>query len=83
MDTPPFPPSYIPVRTVVSAFGEAQTDRHTQTHVTYTIHFASYTTHAKCNDLKWQLKYKTKNEVESTPCQEKMPLYFASNFVKH
>jgi len=52
------PPSYIRVRAVVWAYGcgqtDRQTDRHTdrhtdtQTRVT-TIHFASSTTHAKCN----------------------------------
>jgi len=51
------PPSYIRVRAVVWAYGRGQTDRQTYTHshtdtqtrVT-TIHFASSTTHAKCND---------------------------------
>jgi len=47
-------PSYIRVRAVVWAYGrgqtDRQTDRHTQTRVT-TIHFASSTTHAKCNDV--------------------------------
>ena len=38
--------SYIRVRAVVWAYGRGQTD--TQTRVT-TIHFASSTTHAKCN----------------------------------
>ena len=42
------PPSYIRVRAVVWAYGLGQTD--TQTRVT-TIHFASSTTHAKCNYL--------------------------------
>jgi len=44
------PPSYIRVRAVVWAYGRGQTDTQTdtQTHVT-TIHFASSTTHAKCN----------------------------------
>jgi len=41
------PPSYIRVRAVVWAYGRGQTD--TQTLVT-TIHFASSTTHAKCNN---------------------------------
>ena len=45
------PPSYIRVRAVVWAYGRGQTDRHTQTRVT-TIHFASSTTHAKCNKTK-------------------------------
>ena len=40
-------PSYIRDRAVVWAYGRGQTD--TQTRVT-TIHFASSTTHAKCND---------------------------------
>ena len=45
------PPSYIRVRAVVWAYGRGQTDRQTdiQTRVT-TIHFASSTTHAKCNN---------------------------------
>ena len=41
------PPSYIRVHAVVWAYGRRQTD--TQTRVT-TIHFASSTTHAKCNN---------------------------------
>ena len=41
------PPSYIRVRAVVWAYGHGQTD--TQARVT-TIHFASTTTHAKCNE---------------------------------
>jgi len=41
------PPSYIRIRAVVWAYGRGQTD--TQTRVT-TIHFASSTTHAKCNN---------------------------------
>jgi len=40
------PPSYIRVRAVLSTYGRGQTD--TQTRVT-TVHFASCTTHAKCN----------------------------------
>jgi len=50
------PPSYIRVRAVVWVYGRGQTDTQTdrqtdtQTRVT-TIHFASSTTHAKCN--KW------------------------------
>ena len=44
--SPTTPPSYIRVRAVVWACGRRQTDR--QTRVT-TIHFASSTTHAKCN----------------------------------
>jgi len=48
------PPSYIRVRAVMWAFGRGQTDRQTrtdtQTRVT-TIHFASSTTHAKCNKV--------------------------------
>ena len=44
------PPSYIRVHAVVWAYGRGQTDRHTQTHMT-TIHFASSTTHAKCNNI--------------------------------
>jgi len=40
------PPSYIRVRAVVWAYGRGQTD--TQTCMT-AIHFASSTTHAKCN----------------------------------
>ena len=45
------PPSYIWVRAVVWAYGHGQTDTQTdtQTRVT-TIHFASSTTHAKCNN---------------------------------
>ena len=39
-------PRYIRVRAIVWAYGRGQT--HTQTRVT-TIHFASSTTHAKCN----------------------------------
>ena len=48
------PPSNIRVRAVVWAYGRGQTDTqiHTQTRVT-TIHFASSTTHAKCN--KWDV----------------------------
>jgi len=48
-------PSYIWVRAFVWAYGRGQTDTytwtdtHTQTRVT-TIHFASSTTHAKCNN---------------------------------
>jgi len=47
------PPSYIRVRAIVFACGRGQTDRQTdrQTHVT-TIHFASSTTHAKCNNQR-------------------------------
>jgi len=44
--SPTTPPSYIRVRAIVRACGRGQT--HTQTRVT-TIHFASSTTHAKCN----------------------------------
>jgi len=44
-------PSYIRVRAVVSAYGRGDTRTDTQTRVT-TIHFASSTTHAKCNDAK-------------------------------
>jgi len=49
------PPSYIRVRAVVWAYGRGQTDTQTQTdrqtHTRVTkIHFASSTTHAKCND---------------------------------
>jgi len=57
-------PSYIWVRAVVWAYGRGQTDRHTdrqtdrqtdtQTRVT-TIHFASSTTHAKCNNNNWPI----------------------------
>ena len=53
--SPTTPPSYIRVRAVVWACGRGQTDTHTdrhtdkQTRVT-TIHFASSTTHAKCNN---------------------------------
>jgi len=49
-------PSYIRVRAVVWAYGRGQSDRQTdtqtdtQTRVT-TIHFASSTTHAKCNNM--------------------------------
>ena len=48
------PPSYMRVRAVVWAYGRGQTDRDTDrqsdtlSRVT-TIHFASSTTHAKCN----------------------------------
>jgi len=34
---------------------DTQTHTHTQTRVT-TIHFASSTTHAKCNDKMWTLE---------------------------
>ena len=49
-----FSGAYIRVRSVVWAYGRGQTDRqtYTQTRVT-TIHFASSTTHAKCNNLIW------------------------------
>jgi len=50
------PPSYIRVRAVVWAYGRGQTDTQTHTHTqtdtqtrVTTIHFASSTTHAKCN----------------------------------
>jgi len=43
-------PKLHPVSAVVWANGRGQTDTHTQTRVT-TIHFASSTTHAKCNNL--------------------------------
>jgi len=50
--SPTTPPSYIRVRAIVLAYDRGQThrhtDRHTHTRVT-TIHFASFTTHAKCN----------------------------------
>jgi len=55
------PPSYIRVRAVVWAYGRGQThrqtDRHThrEMHVT-TIHFASSTTHAKCNNYRAQMQ---------------------------
>jgi len=46
------PPSYIWVRAVVWAYGHGQTDRHTDTQARVTtIHFASSTAHAKCNQL--------------------------------
>ena len=46
---PTIPPSYIRVRAVVwECVAYRQTETHTQTRVT-TIHFASSTTHAKCN----------------------------------
>ena len=47
------PPSYIRVRAVSSVGVRPRTDTqtHRQTHVT-TIHFASSTTHAKCNNKK-------------------------------
>jgi len=56
--TPTIPPTYIGVRAVVWECGEVQADRHTdrdrhkhtQTAVT-TIHFASSTTHARCNHV--------------------------------
>jgi len=51
LGAPTIPPSYIRgVRAVVWACGRGQTHRQTdtQTRVT-TIHFASSTTHAKCN----------------------------------
>jgi len=45
------PPSYIRVRAVVWANGRGQTDRQTDTQTRVpTIHFASSTTYAKCND---------------------------------
>jgi len=46
-------PSYIRVGVIVWACGCGQTDRHTDTHTQTcmsTIHFASSTTHKKCND---------------------------------
>jgi len=48
------PPRYIWVCAVVWAYGRGQTDRHTHTHTdtqtrVTTLHFASSTTHAKCN----------------------------------
>jgi len=48
----PFPPGCIRVRAVAWECAEGQTDRHvhTQTRVT-NIHFASSTTHAKCDDI--------------------------------
>jgi len=46
--TPTIPPSYIRIRAVMCACGRGQTDTHTQTRVT-NIHFASSTTHEKCN----------------------------------
>jgi len=52
--SPTTPPSYIWVRAIVWAYGHRQTDTHTQTHMT-TIHFASSTTHAKCN--KWSKNF--------------------------
>jgi len=48
------PSSYIRVRAIVWTCGRGQTDTQTQTRVTSdvtTIHFASSTTHAKCNDV--------------------------------
>jgi len=45
-ETPYHSPTYVQVRAVVWAFGDGQTD--TQMRVT-SIHFASSTTHAKCN----------------------------------
>jgi len=46
------PPIYIRVRAVVWAYGRGQTDTHTHTQTCVTtIHFASSTTHAKCNNL--------------------------------
>ena len=45
------PPSYIRVREVVWAYGRGQTHRQTDTQTrVITIHFASSTTHAKCNE---------------------------------
>jgi len=63
------PPSYIRVRAVVWAYGRGQTDTQTdtQTRVT-TIHFASSTTHAKCNDAKrgQMLEAEVKTLLQST-----------------
>jgi len=44
------PPSYIRVRAVVWAYGRGQTDRDTDARNHTTKHFASSTTHAKCNN---------------------------------
>jgi len=81
--TPYHSPSYIRVRAVVWACGERQahrqTDRqtHTQTRLT-NIHFASSTTHAKCN--KWSKKFEKRphrrcsRTVQShSPCGASVP----------
>ena len=48
--SPTTPPSYIRVRVIVQACGRGQTYRQTNTETRVsTIHFASSTTHAKCN----------------------------------
>ena len=61
MGTPTIPPTYIRVRAVVWHCGERQahrqTDRQTDTHTdaqtaVVTIHFASATPHAKCNEVR-------------------------------
>ena len=44
---PTTPPSNIRVRAILWAYGRGQTNRQTRE---TTIHFASSTTHAKCND---------------------------------
>jgi len=53
--------SYIQVRAVVWAYGRGQTDTHTdtQTRVT-TIHFASSTSLAKCNNGHFAVNQKYK-----------------------
>jgi len=56
------PPSYIRVRAVVWAYGRGQTD--TQTRVT-TIHCASSTTHAKCNEPNNATKHYVTDETLS------------------
>jgi len=60
------PPSYIRVRAVVWAYGRGQThtQRDTQTRVT-TIHFASSTTHAKCNDISMTFRKKNTKRAQS------------------
>jgi len=75
---PTIPPNYIRVRAIVWACGRRQTDRHThvQTRVT-TIHFASSTTHAKCNQriiltMVTQIKRKS-NIVLKNNHQSSMP----------
>jgi len=64
--TPTIPSSYIRVRAVVCKCDEGHTD--TQTAVT-TIHFASSTTHAKCNDVMWRF-YDTIPRIRSVHGQK-------------
>jgi len=50
--TPTIPPTCIRVRAVMWECGDGQTGRHTDTQTRVSsIHFASSTTHTKCNDV--------------------------------